>query len=192
MTPRDRRALRWGVGLALGAFLLLRVVPWAVRFASAERRTVLAQRALLAETRELIAAAPLLEDSVKHLTHRIATLAPRLLHGEAAAEAEADLATRVSLSAERQHLTVERVVPVPDSVQRADGTLRRVTVQASLVGDAGEILALLDSLGRDPVVLSPAALRLAATNADAPGAVPEAIRAEVTVTGWYLLPERSP
>lgn len=192
MTPRDRRALRLGAGLALGAFLLLRVVPWALRVASAERRTLLAERALLAETRALIATAPLLEDSVAHLTHRIATLAPRLLHGEAAAEAEADLATRVSLTAERQHLTVERVVPVPDSVQRAEGTLRRASVQATLVGDAREILALLDTLRRDQVILTPAAIRLAATNPEAPGTVPEAIRADLTVTGWYLIPEKAP
>lgn len=191
MTPRDQRALRWGFGLALGAVLLLRVVPWVVRSFEATRRALVAERTLLMETRALIAAAPLMEDSVKHLTHRIATLAPRLLQGEAAAEAEADLATRVSLSAERLHLTVERVVPVRDSVQRADGTLRRVTVQASLIGDAREILSLLDTLARDPAVLTPAALRLSATNPEAPGTGPEAIHAELTVTGWYLIAEKA-
>jgi hypothetical protein len=191
MTPRDRRALSWGAGLALGAVLVLRVLPWVIRTVRAEHGVLLAQRALLLDTQSIVAAAPLMEDSVRHLTHRIATLAPLLLQGQAGAEAEADLATRVSLSAERQHLTVERVVPLPDTVMRAGGTLRRVTVQASLIGDTRELLALIDTLRRDPAVLTPASLRLATTNPDTPGGAPEAIHADLSVTGWYLIEEKA-
>jgi hypothetical protein len=130
-----------------------------------------------------------MEDSLTHLTRRVASLAPRFLQGESSAEAQADLANRVTLLAERGNISVDRIVPVADSTYRVAGALGRVTVQASLTGDFSELLALLDVLGRSVTLLTPAAIRLSAVDPAAPRASPEAIKAELTVTGWFFVKE---
>lgn len=161
-------------------------MPWLVHRASEVRDRVAAERLLLAETEGLITSAPGMEDSMKALTHRVAGLAPAVLKGQTRTEAEADLAAHLQVTAEHQHLTVTRVTPLPDSVRRADGTLHRVSVEASLTGDLAEVLALLDTLSRDQVVLTATALRLAAVDPGAPPSATEALATELTVTGWYL------
>ncbi len=188
MTPRDRRALRWGA-IAIGiALIVLRGAPWAVRSARTTNDRIARERALLLETKALISAAPSLEDSLTHLTRRVASLAPRFLKGESGAEAQSDLADRVSVLAERGHLTVDRIVPEGDSLSRAGGALRRVTVQATLTGDLAELIDLLDTMEHEAALITPVALRLAAADPAAPMTIPEVIRADVTVTGWYFVP----
>jgi hypothetical protein len=145
------------------------------------------ERAMLAETVALIRTAPGMEDSMTHLTRRVASLAARFLLGGSTAEAEADLANRVTAMAERGHLTVDRVVPVADSLRRAGGAVQRVVVQASLTGDLPELLRLLDSLGRGATLLTPASIRLSAGDPSAPVASPEAIKADLTITGWFFV-----
>jgi|SRR5882672_572887 len=192
MTPRDRRAVRLGV-IAVGvAFAVFRVAPWAVGTVHEASQRVAAERAALAETRALITAAPGLEDSLTHLTRRVASLASRFLQGESSAAAQADLANRVTVLAERSHLTVDRIVPVADSLVRSDGALHRVTVQASLSGDLAELIDLLDTMGKEVAVLTPAAVRLTAADPAAPVTQAEVIRADLTVTGWYFVPGSAP
>ena len=132
---------------------------------------------MLAATMALISAAPGLEDSLTHLTRRVASLAPRFLTGESNAEAQADLANRVTVLAERGHLTVDRIAPMGDSLSRA-----------SLSGDLAELIDLLDTMGKEVAVLTPAALRLTAVDPAAPATTAEVIRADVTVTGWFFVP----
>ncbi|MEO8032744.1 MAG: GspMb/PilO family protein, partial [Gemmatimonadota bacterium] len=128
-----------------------------------------------------------MEDSMKALTRRVAGLAPAVLKGQTRTEAEADLAAHLQVTAEHQHLSVTRVTPMPDSVVRADGTLHRVSLEASLTGDLHEILALVDTLSRDRVVITPTAIRITAADPGAVQSAPEALTTELTVTGWYLV-----
>lgn len=186
MTSAEGRALRLGGAVVVAAVLVLRVIPAAAHMAARERTKLGEERVLLAETEALVRQAPRLNDSVAVLTRRVSELAPSVLRGTSRAEAEGDLASRVTLSAERMGLTLGRVVPIPDSVASAGGMLHRVTVQASLTGDLVEVLRLMDTLASGQPTLTPAGIRVIGREPGAPVSAPEALETELTVTGWYM------
>ncbi len=186
MTPADGRAIRLGGAVVVAAVLVLRVIPSVGKWLTQERTRLGEERLLLAETEALVREAPRLNDSVAALTHRVAELAPAVLRGTGRAEAEGDLAARVTLSAEHARLSVGRVVPIPDSVVSAGGMLHRVTVQAALTGDLGEMLRLLETRASGQPTLTPVSIRVLAREPGAPVSDPEALEVELTVTGWYM------
>ncbi len=133
MTERDRRALLLGGASVLGAVLLLRVVPSALRWVLASERALAQRIQMLEHERADLAQAGALGDSAAQLTRALAGLAPKLLVGDTRAEAGADFASRLSLVAARHQVKIERVDQLADSA--AAGRLRRTGVRIALESD---------------------------------------------------------
>lgn len=184
MTPRDRRALAIGLGVVAAAMLALRGLPWAVRELRDRRDRLAARRELLVRTQEEIWVARGLGDSARGLESALVALAPQVLLGRQEADAVADLAKRVVIAAAAGRIRVVRTVAVPDSGRV--GRLRRVSVQASLEGDTGEMLGALARMERSESPVGVADVRLTAIDAFSAATNPEVIEGEVLVRGWYV------
>jgi len=184
MTPRDRRALvLGGVSVAVAVFAL-RVLPWTVRSVFAAEAGWRERAALLARARADLADAATLRDSAAQLGQALIGLAPRILSGNSAAEAVADLSGRVNLAASGHQAKLERVDPVPDTLTR--GRLRRATVRAAFECDVRGLVGVLEAIEFGKVALAVRELRVAALDAGSPEKSPELLRVELTVAGWYL------
>lgn len=193
MTTRDRRALAVGLGVVLAAMVGLRGLPWAVREIRNRRDRLAARRELLVRTQAEIRAARGLGDSARGLESALVALAPQVLLGRRETDAVADLAKRVGIAATAERIRVVRTVPVPDSGRV--GRLRRVSVQASLEGDTGEMLGALARMERSGSPVGVADVRLTAIDAFSPATNPEVVEGEILVRGWYVTvadPEGAP
>ncbi len=183
MTARDRRALLLGGGAIIGAVLLLRVVPWAVRSVGALRAEAAERVALLSRADEVLAGAPAARDSLARALGDVVALAPKLVDGHTAAEAQASLSGLVSLTASRHALRVVRLDPLPDS---AAGAFGRVALHTELEGDIAGLTRFLRTIEvGDPLLTVPALSIQAADPAGRPN-VAEQLRIEMTVAGLYL------
>ena len=98
MTVRDRRAVLRGGAVVLAALVLLRALPWAVRSVAALRVRALEQQATLARAEEVLARELAIHDSLTQVLGQIVALAPRLVDGHTSAQAQAGLASLVSLA----------------------------------------------------------------------------------------------
>jgi hypothetical protein len=183
MTTRDRRALVLGCGAILAAVLCFRVLPWAVRMAISWRAQVLDRQAGVARARDVLARASAVRDSLDRTLVAIVDLAPRLVDGHSAAEASASLSALVSLAANRHALKVVRVDPLPDS---AAGVFRRVAVHAEFEGDAAGIGRLIRSVETGDPLLTVMSLAVDAPAPVPQRGVPEALRVQLDIGGFYL------
>jgi hypothetical protein len=184
MTGRDRRALALGGALVIGALLVLRVVPWGVRNVL-EAETGLRERAtLLARARADLADAGVLRDSAVQLGEALVGLAPKILNGTSVAEAVADLSARVNMAVSAHQAKLERVDPLPDSLRA--GRLRRVALRAAFECDVRGLAGVLEALEFGNIALALRELRVTAVDAGSAEKVPEVLRVEMTVAGWYL------
>ena len=184
MTERDRRALIVGGGVVVAAVLLLRVLPWGVRSALATEAGLRQRAALLARARADLAEASVLRDSAVGLGQALVGLAPKILSGNSAAEAVADLSGRVNLAASGHQAKLERIDPVADS--GVAGRLRRATLRAAFECDVRGLAGILGALEFGKAALSLRELRVTAVDAGSADRVPEVLRVEMTVAGWYL------
>ena len=184
MTPRDRRALAIGLGVVAAAILALRGLPWAVRELRDRRHRLAARSELLIRTEAEIRAARGLSDSARGIESALVALAPQVLLGRQETDAVADLAKRVGIAAAAERIRVVRTVAVPDSGRV--GRLRRVSVQASLEGDTGEMLGALARMERPGSPVGVADVRLTAIDAFSAAANPELVEGEILVRGWYV------
>lgn len=186
MTSREQRVIRWGAGIALTAAIVLRGLP-ALRRAQVSALTDLRARAdLLAHARREVADAPLLQDTAAAVTQGLVALAPKLLDGVTTAEAMADLTGRLNLAATRHEASLDRTDPVGDST--VSGRLHRITVRIALTSDIRGVVGVLRSLRDGNPVVVVTAIRLMAVDPTSTDHVPEVLKAELTVTGWYLGP----
>jgi hypothetical protein len=184
MTPRDRRALSWGGAALLGAVLLLRVVPWTVRTVAALRAEAADRVLTVARANEVLAGAPATRDSLAQTLGAVVALAPRLVDGRTAADAQASLSGLVSLAASRHALRVVRLDPVPDSA--GDGVFNRVAVHVELEGDIAGLTRFLGAVEKgDPLLTLPALSVQAIDAAGRPNAA-EQLKIEATIAGLYL------
>ncbi len=184
MTERDRRALVFGGATVLGAVLVLRVLPWSIRRVLAVEAELRDRAALLARARAELAGASELRDSAAALGQALVALAPKLLSGTSPAEAAADLSGRLNLAASRSQAKLERVDQVADS--GAAGRLRRVRLRATLESDVRGVTGVLRAVEFNEAALAVIELRVVATDPTAADRVPEVLRLEITVTGWFL------
>jgi len=189
VTGRDRRALRIGGAVVCGAVLLLRVVPWGVRRALRAETGLRDRATLLVRARADLADASALRDSAAQLGQALVGLAPKILSGNSAADAVADLSARVNMAVSGHQAKLERVDPLLDSLRA--GRLRRVALRAAFECDVRGLAGVLDALEFGKVALSLRALRVTAVDAGSADKIPEALRVEMTVVGWYL-GERDP
>ena len=183
MTARNRRALLLGAGTVAAAFLVLRVAPWAGRAALAWRGRVAEQREALVRERDLLAAEPVLKDSLARALSEVVALAPRLAAVGSAAEASASLASLVSLTAGRHGLKVVRMDPLPDSTA---GVFTCVVVHAELEGDVRGLVQMLRALEAGDPLLTVVTLSV---DAPAPGAsrnTAESLHIALTIAGYSL------
>jgi hypothetical protein len=185
MTARDRRALVLGGGVVLGAVCLLRVLPWTVRSALAAEANLREQAAVLARARADLADAAVLRDSAVELSHALVGLAPKILSGNTAPDAVADLSGRMNLAASGHQVRLERLDPVPDST--VAGQLHRATLRATLECDVRGLVGLLQALASAKTVVAVRELRVTAVDVASPDKTPEVLRAELTVSGWFLI-----
>ncbi len=184
MTARDRRALLSGGGIVFGAVLLLRVLPWTMRSALASDAGLREHAALLARARADLAEASGLRDSAVELGRALVGLAPKILSGNSAAEAVADLSGRVNLAASRYQAKLERVDPLADST--VAGRLHRVALRAAFECDIRGLVGVLQALTFGQAALAVRELRVTAVDAGSPDKNPEVLRVEMTVAGWFL------
>src|SRR5881394_2547215 len=113
--------------------LVLRVVPWAVRVVATLRVETIERVHTVARANDVLAAASATRDTLAQTLGAVVALAPRLIEGRTAAEAQASLSGLVSLAASRHALRVMRLDPLPDS--SAEGVFNRVAVHVELEGD---------------------------------------------------------
>ena len=184
MTGRDRRALIIGCGVACGAVLLLRVLPWGVRRVLGAEAGLRERTRLLARARADLADASVLRDSAGQLGQALVGLAPKILSGNSPAEAMADLSGRLNLAVSGHQGRVERVDPLPDSLRT--GRLRRVALRAAFECDVRGLAGVLEALEFGTVALSLRELRVTAVDAAPADKMPEVLRVEMTLAGWYL------
>ncbi len=184
MNARDRRALRVGAAMVLGAWLVLRLVPAAVRAEQVLSERVARQATTVARLKADLAALPVLEDSAAAVSRSLAQLAPRLVTGSTRAEGEAELAVLLRSLAESLGARVERVVPAPDSTPV--GALTRVTLRVEAETDTRGVARLLGSIASQPTVLDITSLRVLALDPGSAATAPERLRMELGVSGWVL------
>ena len=184
MTGRDRKALLLGGSVVLTAVLLLRVLPWSVRSVLVAEAELRDRAALLARTRADLAEGAVLRDSAVTLGQALVGLAPKLLSGNTAAEAMADLSGRLNLGASRSQAKLARVDQVADSA--VAGRLRRVRLRATLEADVHGVTGVLRAVEFNEAALAVNELRIVATDPISADHGPEVLRFEVTVTGWFL------
>lgn len=184
MTERDRRALLIGGAMVLGAVLLLRVLPWAVRGTLGAATGLRERETLLVRARADLADAAMLRDSAAQLGQALVGLAPKILSGSSAADARADLSSRVNMAASGHQAKLERVDLLPDSLRA--GRLRRVALRAAFECDVRGLAGVLEALEFGKVALSLRELRVTAADAAPADKMPEVLRVEMTVAGWFL------
>jgi len=184
MTPRDRRALIWGGGVVLGAVLVLRIVPWTIRGATALRAEAAERVQTVARANEVLAGAPATRDSLADALNAVIALAPRLVDGRTAADAQASLSGLVSLAANRHALRIMRLDPLPDST--AVGVFNRVAVHVELEGDVAGLTRFLGAVERGDPLLTLAALAIQAVDPVGRPNTPEQLKIEATIAGLYL------
>lgn len=183
MTLRDRRALLLGGGAILAAVLLFRVLPWTVRSVGALHARAIERVETLSRADEVLAAAPATRDSLTRALGEFVALAPRLVEGRSAAEAQASLSGLVSLAAGHHALRVVRLDPLPDS---AAGALGRVALHLELEGDLAGLTRFLRWIETgDPLLTVPTLAVQSSDPAGRPNA-PEQLRIEGTMSGLYL------
>jgi type II secretion system (T2SS) protein M len=183
VTPRDRRALIVGAAAVAGAVLLLRVVPWVVRGAGRLAARAEQQAATARRARSVLAAGPYVHDSLEEVLARIVNLAPVLVEGRSAAEAQASLAGLVSLAANRHALKVVRLDPLSDS---SAGVFNRVTVHAELEGDIRGFAGIVGALETGQPLLTLSAFEASSPDPLTHPNTPEALHVALDITGYYL------
>jgi len=170
--------------MVLGAVVALRVAPWGIARSVAAKRELHERASLLSRARADLADAPLLRDSAGVLTRAVVSLAPKLLSGDTPVEALADLSGWLTLAASRNQAKVERTDQLTDSL--AAGRLRRVRVRAALESDIRGVTGFLRAIELGDAVLSIEEARIVTADPSAGEQMPEILRVEVTVTGWFL------
>ena len=180
MTPRDRRALVLGGAAIAALVLLLRIVPWSVRAVGHLRDEAVAQSGTVARARDVLSRTPEVRDSLGAVLAAIVGLAPQLVDGHSAADAQAGLSGLVTLAANRHNLKIVRLEPLPDS---GVGVFSPVRVHAELEGDVRGAAELLRALETGDPLLTVTSLVIAAPD---PAATVEALHIEIDVAGYYL------
>lgn len=184
MTPRDRRALVWGGVTVAVAAVLVRGVPVLVRWELGLRATLRDRAELVARADRALQDAGPMADSAKAVAAAFVALAPKVLAGGTDAEALADLQGRVTLAAHHHRARVLRTDPVTDSTTVA--RLGRVRLRVSLESDWSGLVGVLGALDQDPAALRFGRLAVAAADPASSSAVPEQLRLDVEVGGWFV------
>lgn len=189
MTVRDRRALWCGGIILLSAWLALVGVPRLIRGQRITSQRVDIERGLLLENRRSLESLPVMEDSARILTARVAALAPKILSGSETAVALSDLSGRLSTLISLCHGRMSRFEAAPDSL--AAGELRQLKVEVDLESDFRGLGEILERLSRDPLVTVVERVQVTVPDPLAGPSVAEPLNIRLRLTAWYLARERN-
>jgi hypothetical protein len=184
MSPRDRRALRWGGAIVLGGVLLFRLLPGGWKVWREAGESLAAEQALLDRAERALIQFDALEEEAAATRARLISLAPMLLSGSTEAEAQADLSGRLALLANRERTRLFRADPLVDTLR--EGGLRRVRLRIEVESDWSGLVGFLRGVVADPAVLRVTGVRLGGSEVPLTSGGPEALTAEVEVSGWFL------
>jgi len=183
MTTRDRRALIMGASFLVLAWIGLRGIPAGLRLVKGLQIAAQERAATLARARAVLATTPADHDSLVNVLSAIVALAPELVDGTTAADAQASLTAWVSATASRHRLKVLRIDPLPDSSAAVFG---RVAVHGELEGDVRGLAHLLRAIETQNPLLSVSALSVDAGDPIGHRGAPESLHLEATIAGFYL------
>lgn len=184
MKASDRRALVWGGLVVLAAAMVLRILPLSIR-AVTSLRVETADRVLtLSRAQEVLEGARATRDSLAQALSSIVALAPRLVDGSSEADAQASLSDFVSFTAGRHAMRIVRLDPLSDST--ADGLFSQVAVHVELEGDIAGLTRFLGTVETGDPLLTVPALSVQAPDLNGHTNVPEALKIEATIVGFYL------
>jgi hypothetical protein len=184
VTPRDKRALVIGMGVILGALVLLRGVPASARAIARLRQRALDSFGTETRARELLFATPAVQDSVAQALSSVVALAPRLVEGHSSAEAQAAVSGLVNVTANRNALKVVGIDPLPDS---SAAVFAQVRVHVVLEGDIRGLVGFLKVVETgDPLLTAPSLSVSAPDPGGSAKGVPETLHLELIVVGYYL------
>lgn len=168
----------------VSAVLVLRVLPWAARAVAALRVEAAERMQTFARANDVLGGAGATRDTLTQILGAVVALAPRLIEGRTAAEAQASLSGLVSLAASRHALRVMRLDPLPDS--SADGAFNCVAVHVELEGDIAGLARFLGAIEKGDPLLTLPALSVQATDPNGQPNAAEHLKIEATVVGLYL------
>jgi hypothetical protein len=181
ISPRERRTMAAALSLVLVAWLATRGIPRAVRgYADLRARTTLTL-ASAARGREALLSAPAERETLAVQVRQLVALAPRLLSGTNASEAQAELAGLIGGSAALRHVRVIEQEARPDS---AVSVFRRVTLRVSAEGDIGAIAGWMADLEEGVRLIRIRSLEVMASEPASPPTQAERLRAELVIDGW--------
>lgn len=183
-SPRERRTIFIALAIALAAWLALRGIPWSLRaVGTVTEREVLARQAQ-GRTQALLAAEPLMRDSLAARAQRLVALAPRLFGGASASEATAEFSGLLSGIADRRRVRILRV----DAQQATPvSVFHRLQIRIEAEGDMAGISSLLADIEGGEKLMSITTLQIQALEPAATDAQPERLRLSATIEGWATL-----
>ncbi len=185
MNPRDRRALVLGGAIVAALALTLRGIPAAEGRLAELHRIALERQATLTRAQAVLESRLAVRDSFEHVVAGIISLAPHLLDGRTAADANASLSGLLALAARRHAVRVLRT----ETIEFSDGgtsAFGRATVHVEVEGDINGILRLVRALETADPLLTISSLEISAPSAPAAAGQAEVLHGEVTITGYYL------
>lgn len=186
ISSRDRRTLVIGASVIGGVVVLARGVPAWRAWVSEAKAGAAEQVRAAADADRLVVQAKVARDSLMVRNARYIALAPALISGNTPAQASAALASLVSGAASSAGVKLGAVQlrPVVDTGARK--AFVRVGVHADVVGDIGEITALLANLEHGPVRLRVRDVTVTQPDATTPSDRVEVLHADLTVEGLAL------
>lgn len=184
MTERERRVVWFGATVALGALVLLRGVPAAVRAGFRAEHALMQRAAFVAHARAELAQGQALLDWGPEVTQALSRLAPKILDGNTPAAAAADLGGRLNLLVAQHHGKLERTEELADSASA--GRLRRVRLHIAVESDIAGLAGMLGALAGGDAALSVQEVRIVALDAGPGTSGPEVLKGDLTITGWYV------
>lgn len=183
MTERERRAVLWGSIMILG-IVGLRVLPGAMGRMRARQASVQTLAGVVGRMRRDLDAMDALTDSVRLVRSELVGLDSTLLDAHTEIGANGELSLRMRSFADRFVLDMQRIVPITDTTLAPP--FRRAALAASFECDSRGLLRMLRAAATEPPVLDVTSLDIAATDPGSDPSLPEVLRVEIVVGGWYL------
>lgn len=191
LKPRDRRALLVGlVVVAPVATFRVAISPW-LSHVSELRRTLAAERGLLARERAMIVETQQLPERVRALDASLDSVRRWLLPGASAMDASGALSRYVTSLGKENGILVQQAETRPGGA--VSGTLQSTSLSVRALGDLEGVVRLLHDLENGPRLLHVDALSIhpAGVN-DGDLDRGELLSASLLVTGYWIGADEAP
>ena len=191
LSDRDRRTLAMGLSVVTALLLLTKGGPMWIGWRRDAQASAVEMAADAARSDAVVAAYPVLRDSLHVRAHRLRSLDSTIVGGTDPASAAASLATIVSDAAADAGIKLGAVQPHVDSEPQSIGARQpathqafaHVSVRADALGDIVALTQFLADLEHGPVLLAVRSLSITQPEPAAPSSRMETLHAEFTVVG---------